>query len=597
MKKFADLVKNESLKLWGQKSFRVLMIIIGVILVLSPFSEYALGSSLDSLDFDDETYEDYREKADKARTSGEELEAREYETYYNTGLYFAEKGLDQSSVEYSLYYLGYLDLALTRSTLEILSEGEFTAEQLRTSYYSSLDELYTFLTDYGFYDDTGANGYPQYNVLDVVLAALADKSADEWIKVVDSELDSLRFNIEHFSMKAYYEQMKTFAQDRIASLKEGQAESLELLKNANLPEADKNYHEALLAYFTDAISCYEAYEVGINYLIANDCEYASWEYNTVDEVLYSAAWSCEYSLPLTLEEFSSDYYRYQYDSVEDYNAYAQNERLLALEAQEYALCSLEQSIPMPVTLGTTSTKTAVSDQFRSFAGMLSILFICYGGVMMAHEYSNGTIRLLLIKPRSRKRILCSKFVCMAFWWLVITAAALILLMLENMLVFGVNDLFVPDLKAMGNGIAKIPSVIGLLGVFGEEFVLAMLYVVFAILFAVLTKKTALSIVFPMLVSMGASVTQSISVALYDLGATFLAYTPFFYLDFSFLHVTAPECFAYGSGFSDLLTEFEYVSTNVILGRHANIWIGIAMISVLIVLVALWALRAFRKQKI
>lgn len=597
MKKFTALVKNESLKLWGQKSFRVLMIILGVILVLTPFVNYALVMSLDSLDFTDQTAEDYLEQADAARDLGDELQARYYEVYYETELYFAERGLSHSSVEYSLYYLGYLELSMTRSTLELLSEGEYTPEQLRNSYYASIDELYTFLTEYGFYDDTGANGYPQYNVLDVVITALTDKSAEEWIKTVDSELDSIRFNIEHFSMKAYYDRMKTFADDRIASLKASQAESLELLKNANLPELDKNYHNALLAYFTDVLSCYEAYSVGVNYLIENDCEYASWEYNTVEDVLYSSAYSCESTPPLTFEEFSSDYYRYQYDSVEDYNAYAQNERQLALEAQEYALSSLEHSIPMPVTLGTTSTKTMVTDQFRTFAGMLAILFICYSGVMMAHEYSNGTIRLLLIKPRSRKRILCSKFVCMAFWWIVLAAGACVLLVLENMLVFGINDLFVPDLKAVRGGIAKIPSFVSVLGVFGEEFVLAMLYVVFAVLFAVLTKKTALSIVFPMLVSMGASMIQSICIALYDVGATFLAYTPFFYLDFEFLHVTAPECFAYGTGMGDMFYGYGYTSTNVILGKHANIWIGIALIAAVIVLVALWALRAFKKQKI
>ncbi len=596
MKKFVNLVKNESLKLWGQKSFRVLLIILGVILVLTPFSSVALNSALGGFEYEDLTHEDYRQKADEARAAGDELQAREHEVYYDVELYFAEKGLSQSSVEYSLYYLGYLELSLTRSTLEILSEGEYTPEQLRTSYYSSLDELYTFLTEYGFYDDMGANGYPQYNVLDIVLTALADKSAEEWIKTVDSEIDSIRFNIEHFSMKAYYEQMKTFAEDRIASLKAGQAESLELLKNADLPELDKNYHNALLAYFTDTISCYEAYGVGINYLIENDCEYASWEYNTVEDVLYSSAYSCEYTLPLTFEEFSSDYYRYQYDSVEDYNADMQNERLLALEAQEYALSSLGHSIPMPATLPELSTKTEVISQFRTFAGMLAVLFICYSGVMMAHEYTNGTVRLLLIKPRSRKRILCSKFVCMAFWWLIIAASAMILLTVENMLVWGVNDLFVPDLKAVRGGIAKIPSFVTALSVFGEEFVIAMLYAAFATLFAVLTKKTALSIIFPMLVSIGAETVQSISIALYDAGATFLAYTPFFYLDFSFLHVTAPDCFAYTYGFSDLLAS-AYVSTNVILGKHANIWIGIAMIAAVTVLVAVWALRAFKKQKI
>ena len=596
MKSFINLVKNESLKLWGQRSFRVLLIIIGVILVLTPLSSVALSSALGGFEFEEPTHEDYRQKADEARAAGNELEAREHEVYYETELYFAEKGLDRSSVEYSIYYLDMLQMSLARSSLEILSEGEFTAEQLRDSYYSSLDELYAFLTDYGFYDDMGSNGYLQYNVLEIVNTALEDRSAEEWISTVDSELDSIRFNIEHFSMKAYYEQLKTFAEETVASLTEERDEALAYLKNGNLPEADKNFQTALLDYYTDTIYCYDAYGAGVEFLIANDCEYSSWEYNTVDSILYTAAYSCEYSIPKTNEEFLAGTERYQYDSVEEYNEYIANERLLSIEAQDYALCSLENSIPMPMTLPEISTKTEIISQFRTFAGMLAILFICYAGVMMAHEYTSGTIRLLLIKPRSRKRILCSKLVCIAFWWLIVAASAMIILTAENMIVWGVNDLFVPDLKAVGGGIAKIPSFVSALGVFGEEFVLAMLYVAFATLFAVLTKKTALSIVFPMLVSIVAETVQSIAIALYDAGATFIAYTPFFYLDFNFLHVTAPDCFAYTYGFSDLIAS-AYASTNVILGKHANIWIGIAMIAVITVLVALWAIRAFRKQKI
>ena len=134
MKKFIDLVKNESLKLWGQRSFRVLLIIIGVILVLSPLSSLAIEASLSNLSYDDMTHEDYKQKADEARAAGEELEAREHEVYYETILYFVEQELAYSSVEYALYYYTYLDLSLARSSLALIESGEYTPEQLKLSY-------------------------------------------------------------------------------------------------------------------------------------------------------------------------------------------------------------------------------------------------------------------------------------------------------------------------------------------------------------------------------------------------------------------------------------------------------------------------------
>lgn len=596
MKKFINLVKNESLKLWGQTSFRVLAIIIAVILVLTPVVNFLLYEVLGSLGFGFD-YEEYLDRAAEARESGEELEAIQYETLYEAEKYFADNGFDGNSAEYSIYYWEYEALMLARSSLSVLSEGKFTIEELNDSYYTSLDQIYMFLVDYGLYDDTDAQGYYQYNVLSVVKNAIDERGVDGIMTAVETELTNLRFNIENFSMKFYYEQMLASARDAKDSAK-AELELAEARLETDLPQADKQYYEAYLSYCEDVILIAEDYEKAITFISDRDCKYGSWEYMTVADLAYNALSSAQYCYPMTDSEFGESYYTYQYENAEAYNADMEKERLVALEALDYALYSLENSIPLPQMLETASTKTLVADQFRSFAGMLAILFICYGGVTMAHEYSSGTIRLLLIKPRSRTKIICSKLTSLAFWWLAASLIALVVLTLENMLVFGVTDLFVPDLKAMKSGIAEIPSILGLLSAFGEEFLMAMLYVTFALLFAVLTKKAALSILFPMLVSMGASIAQGIAVALYEEGLTFMAYTPFFYLDFSFLHATAVDYYAYGSDISGIVSSsMVMASSDIILGKHASILIGIVMISLLVAVFSAISVATFRKQKI
>ncbi len=593
MKKFVNLVKNESLKLWGQTSFRVLAIIIAVFLVLTPLFNFLLYEVLGSFNFGFD-YEDYLDDAAEAREAGDELEAVEYETLYEAEKYFADKGFDGNSAEYSIYFMEYEALMLARSSLKLLSEGKFTAEELNDSYYTSLDQVYLFLVDYGLYDDTDAQGYYQYNVMSVVKNAIDERGVDGIMIAVETELTNLRFNIENFSMKFYYEQMLASAVDT----KESAKSELEIARSrleTDLPEADKAYYEVYLTYCEDVIVIAEGYEKAIGLVAERDCEFGSWEYLTVADLAYNAVSTAQYCYPMTESEFSESYYTYQYDDTSEYSEDMAKERQVALEALDYALYSLENSIPLPQMLETTSTKTMITDQFRSFAGMLAILFICYGGVTMAHEYSSGTIRLLLIKPRSRTKIIGSKLVCLAFWWLAASLIAVIVLTLENILVFGVTDAFVPDLKAMKNGIAEIPSILGLLGVFGEEFLMAMLYVTLALLFAVMTRKAALSILFPMLVSFGASIAQGIAFALYEEGLTFAAYTPFFYLDFSFLHSTAVDYFAYGT---ELLgTSLTVTSADIILGKHASILIGIAMISVLVGIFSAISVATFRKQKI
>ena len=244
MKKFVKLVKNESLKLWGQTSFRVLAIIIAVLLVLTPLFNFLLYEILGSFNFGF-YYEDYLDEAADARESGEELEAIEYETLYEAEKYFADNGFDGNSAEYSLYYMEYEALMLARSSLKVLSEGKFTVEELNDSYYTSLDQIYLFLVDYGLYDDTDAQGYYQYNVMTVVKNAIDERGVDGIMTAVETELTNLRFNIENFSMKFYYEQMLASATDT----KESAKSELELARSrleTDLPEADKNNYEAYL---------------------------------------------------------------------------------------------------------------------------------------------------------------------------------------------------------------------------------------------------------------------------------------------------------------------------------------------------------------
>jgi len=596
MKKFTNLVKNESLKLWGQTSWRVLIIILSVILLLTPLFGLLIDSLFNTAAIYDPGYEDYLDRADIAREAGAELEAREYEVMAEAARYFYGLELYRTSAEYSIYYSDYQELLLAQSSLELLESGKYTIEDLYKSYFSSLDPIYYFLVGYGFYDDTDELGYYQYNVLDTVKQAIEEKGVAAWIKAVETEITRIRFEIENFSMSFYYNQMSAAAEGTLRELKNERESAKSRLSEA-LPDDEKDYLESMISYYDDTISCYETYKRGVELLLENNCKYTSWEYKTVTELLYSAATSCQYSTPVTEEDFNADYYFYQYDSVEEFNIAMEKERLVAIEGQKYGIYSLENSIPLPKALPETSVKTKISDQLRTFVGMLTILFICFGGITMAHEYSSGTVRLLLIKPRSRVRILGSKFVCLAFWWIILSFGSLIVIGLENIIFYGIGDIFVPDLTAGRNGISAIPSFISLLGVFGEEFLIGMLYITFAILFAVLTKKAALSIIFPMLVSLGASIIQSICLALYEEGVTFIAYTPFIYLDFEFLHSTAADRFMSVDNLSDIMDMLTMSSTDILLGNHASILMGIIMLSLLVFAFVAISFASFRKQKI
>lgn len=595
MRRFFDLVTNESVKLWGQTGFRVLTVILAVILLLTPLCGYFMSNLFNIINSE---LEDYLEQAEEVREHGDELQAIELETIYEAKKYFADLGIEYGDTEYSIYYSEYEALMLASSVLRILDSGKYSASELSGSYYSSLDPLYYFLVDHGLYDDTNESGNYGYNVISTVEGAIDERGASAIMTAIETALYDLRFSVENFSIKYYYDQKLATANELKASI-ESEREQTAALLNEVSSGTDREYYEAYLTYCEKMSSIAEHYERVVELLAENNESRESSERLSLERIADSALSTALYSYPLTESEFAQSSYGYSYQGFGDYNAYAEKTTRVAAEALEQALYSLEHDIILPQASGTVSAKRQITSQLRFFAGLLAVVFVCFGGIAVASEYSHGTIRLLLLKPRSRTSILCSKLVCIALWWLAFSLAAFIILTVENGLLLGVNDLFVPDLKVTGEGIAELPSAVGFITVFLEESALAALYIGTAVLFAVLTKKVALSIVCPMLVSFGASVMHEIALALYGEGLTFAAYTPFFYLDFDFLHVNAVDYCLSNSEYAEL-SELMYsavTTPDIILGGHASIALGIIMIAACAAILDLISVAAFRKQRI
>ena len=179
--------------------------------------------------------------------------------------------------------------------------------------------------------------------------------------------------------------------------------------------------------------------------------------------------------------------------------------------------------------------------------LITILLIVMMGMSVANEHTAGTIRLLLIRPKKRHKILSSKILCVWMYGVTLTAVCSVLLLIPTVILFGVGDLFVPDIFVV-NGVARsIPAV----WVFVAEVLLsllgALLIVSVALFFSVVSKKATLAITFPLIMNSFLSVVQMLVLELIEY-LPFLEFTVLPYIQPKVLLTTPISYYTYVSNF-------------------------------------------------
>ncbi|WP_441895000.1 ABC transporter permease [Paenibacillus sp. YAF4_2] len=76
------------------------------------------------------------------------------------------------------------------------------------------------------------------------------------------------------------------------------------------------------------------------------------------------------------------------------------------------------------------------------------------GDIIAAEFSTGTIKLLLIRPSSRIKILLSKYLAMLLFSMVLLLILFVISFLINGILFGFNDMDLPLLHFTGGQVVE-----------------------------------------------------------------------------------------------------------------------------------------------
>ncbi len=345
-----------------------------------------------------------------------------------------------------------------------------------------------------------------------------------------------------------------------------------IIENPDLEESGGNEIERL----NTEIGIIQDYRIPTwEYRLANNIVPTEerWENSALSEIesmTYNLAYNAEL---LTEEQFREDfYYQERYGTYRDY--------LNAIEAQnqEYqkniliAQNSLDANAPdMKFVDG--GARNAVNDSL-SYALAVSFFAILIGGYVIANEFQSGTIRLLMIRPRTRVKVYLSKFLA----GLIITCGIYLIGMLLNFLLNGIflgfADYGFPNYTASGS--------VNFFGMIIGRIFACLVTVIFsyslAFGFSAIVRNAAVSIALPSAIILGSLVAGSIIA--YTSFAKWLPFTPIPYINM-------PDFFAQYGVIANLQSN----------GISVSLAVGIIMILAISILVAGVGLLSFKKKDI
>lgn len=583
MKKLARLIGNENKKVLKQTGLRVLLIIIAALTALAPLLDFTLKKIVGSPSYSghDSNYWTYNTERLKkqladAEENGRICDAEYYRVFLDTTEFF-EKNNIHEDWRIDVFRSDYATLRGTVGLVKLIIEDGVDSDDIKESMMSS------------FLYEIDPNGiYPYQTVL-------LPENIEATYKAQKDALAELEERILTYTLGDYY---ASKLEEAKAAL-EAARQSVEYLKSGSAP-ADPRLTPELSAEFI-------AYEVALGerlvewnelnvqawqWLTDNVFDYRGWQFNTVVKLQWLKTLA-DSPTGVSRELFyASDYFSSDIVDYEEYIAMTQKNARNFEEASAIIRASMEHGVPIRGTVN-DSTKTLFLSEFSSSFGIIVIFVIILAGMTLSNEYTSGTVRLLLIRPQRRSRILASKLLSGSILWVAATAVASVLLAVECIALFGVKDLFAPAIFNHGTKVMIVPAIFAFLWRVLLSFISTAPIILFTLLISTLIKRSALPIALAMICRFSTSVITTVSLSLQKLH---LEYTPLPYLDLtSFIGNTAERYIIDGGSTLDNI--FGAAEKALISSGNYRISIGIAWLVGIAAVLTVLSFVSFDRQQI
>ncbi|MCL1913760.1 MAG: ABC transporter permease [Eubacteriaceae bacterium] len=331
----------------------------------------------------------------------------------------------------------------------------------------------------------------------------------------------VRRYIEQVSIRDWNKEIDRLAEEliknpgrsvEIESQINGMRTSIEVAETVNLPEI--SYREA-------------------NKIIPND---GSWQ-NAALESMVQNQQSFTYTVPAKEAEYlSSPYMMENFDSYSAYLRSIERQRSGFHELVLIAKASLDAGTP-DMSFDRMGSRAVSFGYASGWIGFAIIFSVMVGSWSVANEFQAGTIRLLLVRPKTRNKILAAKYLSALSTAIGIFLASCIVNMLVSGIVFGFADFGNPNFTVTGPA-SFFSKYFALLA--ANLAILAMFFNV-SFFLSTATKNIAASIVVPIVGYIGGNILNAYF-AYRTINATLkslMPYMPFMYFNFTGFFETSP----------------------------------------------------------
>lgn len=223
-----------------------------------------------------------------------------------------------------------------------------------------------------------------------------------------------------------------------------------------------------------------------------------WQNSAIADLQNAQGFLVNYSI-ISEEDFNKPENQYLKDQYGTYNRYKSE-----MEAQKFQYQNMEIVAQNSLDADKPDMKF-VPDGPRSntvnnlyFSIIVALFAVLIGGWIMGSEFQLGTIRLLLIRPKTRTKILMAKFTAALVLCLGVYIAGCLLNILANGICFGFSDFAFPNYNVAGG--------VNFFGFYIPEMLACSVSIIFgfsiAFMLSMLVKNIAVSIAIPVICFVG-----------------------------------------------------------------------------------------------
>ena len=205
-----------------------------------------------------------------------------------------------------------------------------------------------------------------------------------------------------------------------------------------------------------------------------------------------------------------------------------------------SMYSLERNIPQ--LMFTSDARTSVNALFEVFVVIGILVSIMVGGAMVSQEFSTGTIRLLLIRPVTRTKVLLAKMMTTLLLAVVLLTLGFIGLVIASGVVYGFETLAIPVLTVVNDVVVEQAFSYYLMLKLSAGFASLLFMAMLALMLSTILRNTAVAVALSTIVYLVAFPLVFIlaSFEVKGLGSTILPYINQSFLSLSGNFVTILE---------------------------------------------------------